>query len=167
MSNEEPKVKSLIRIGADDRDLDDLDMTAADRKFRAAWTFDGDAVVLDPQKMKERAKQLVNEWRDTEKHKPITVNGVTFSADAESINNIDRALLGANVIEASGQTFSVEWSDAENNRVTLDKTALATLGLSLMSRTDQIYVQSRTKKEAIEAATTVAEIYAILAEIGK
>jgi hypothetical protein len=167
MSDEQPKVQTLIRIGSEDRDADDLDMTAADRKFRDAWTFEGDAVVLDPQKMKPRAQQLVNEWRDAEKHKPITIPAGTFSADEASVANVDRALQGATIIEAGGQPFSVEWSDHENNAVVLDKTALAQLGLAIMGRTDQLYRSARAKKAAIDEATTVAEIKAILAEIGK
>ena len=56
-------VQTLINIDGDVRDASSLTVPA-DRTFRGAWTFNGDAIEIDPVKQREIYRGLINAERD-------------------------------------------------------------------------------------------------------
>jgi hypothetical protein len=161
----EENVSTIIQIGSESRNAETLNMAGADRKFRSAWAFSGDVVVLDPQKMKPKARELINAWRYRRRFEPILYNGKLFSADRDSVLNVSGAVQMAGIVAQAGQPFSVEWSTHDDEAVTLDGAAITGLGLAIGQRTDHVFVEARSKKDQIETATSEAEIRAILATI--
>jgi hypothetical protein len=90
---------------------------------------------------------------------PITVDGKTYDADQISQQKIAGAIQLAQLI---GPEFELEWTLSDNTAVALSAAELATVGISIGQRTQQIYdtgrwlrgeVHDAITKEAVEAVT--------------
>jgi hypothetical protein len=88
---------------------------------------------------------------------PIAYMSTTFQADANS------QILLNQVLTACGGTLPTgfQWYDANNVGVTMTYAQLAGLAGALLVRGQPLFVNKQTKKAAIRAATTVAEVQAI------
>ena len=134
-----------------------------DRLFRSAWRLQGQVILIDLELMKPLACAKVNEWRDAQNLTPLTVVGLgTFTADEQSVRNIIVAAQMAAVAKGAGQPYTVEWSLDDNSKIDMSADQIISLGTAMGQRTAALYVTARGHKNAIEAATTVAEVEAVL-----
>jgi hypothetical protein len=157
--------KTYIQIGSETVASDDVVGTLPDREFRDAWCLEGKAVKLDVGRMKPLAKDKVTAWREAKLTAPLTLLGVTYSADQKSQDLIDRATQLAEKLEGNGATFETEWSDVQGNSVPMDRFKIDQLGIAIGVRTSQYHVAARAKKAEIDAAETEEAIRAVLATL--
>ena len=91
----------------------------------------------------------------------ITVQNVTFKADAETRAELMQEALVAQMAIADGLSYSLDWERANGNGITLTAAQVKTLVRAINNRTAQIRVAARAKRQAIEAATSKAEVEAV------
>ncbi len=159
---------SLIDIGGDVRDISSL-VIPQTKDFRSAWKYDNQAIVIDVDLAKPIAKDKINVYRNNKKHAPFIVDGLgEFSADEQSKGNIDGAVLSASLTLSpayTGPAFSVEWSLHDDTAIILDASQMIQVGMTLIAHINTQYIIARTRRKAVEDATTFAEIEAVLAEL--
>jgi len=95
---------------------------------------------------------------------PITVGNNTFDADADSQSKIAGAVQLAQLSLMAGQQYSIDWTLVDNSVATLTAQELIAVGVALGTRTSAIYATARNLRSQIEAATTTAEVEAIVWE---
>jgi len=86
---------------------------------------------------------------------PITYAGHTFQADAASV------ALMAQVASALPAGASIGWYDIDNIEVPLTDVQFAELRRAILTRGQPLFAKKQTLKDAIRAATTVAEVEAV------
>ena len=91
----------------------------------------------------------------TEKESPITYAGHTFQADAVSVE------LMTQVASSLPAGAGIGWYDIDNIEVLLTDVQFAELRGAILMRGQPLFKKRRTLKDAIAAATTVAEVEAI------
>lgn len=89
---------------------------------------------------------------------PLSYLETTFDADFASQQKINGAVTLALM---SGSLTTMDWTDANNNTVTLTKVELLGLGAALGQRTSDIYSQARALRTQVESATSVEELNAV------
>lgn len=103
---------------------------------------------------KESAKAQVNEERDLAIASGVAYDGHTFQSNKQSIDD----LTAVSTLSLINDGIVVPWFTADNVVVNLDATDIQTLaGLFAQHKTTHV-VAARTKKDAIESATTIAEV---------
>jgi len=90
-----------------------------------------------------------------EKEAPITYAGHVFQADAASIE------LMTQVASALPAGAGIGWHDIENIEVPLTDVQFAELRGAILTRGQPLFKKRRSLKDAIRAATTVAEVETI------
>ena len=91
----------------------------------------------------------------TEKEAPITYAGHVFQADAGSVE------LMTQVASALPAGASVDWYDIANTAVPLTDVQFAELRGAILMRGQLLFKKRRQLKDAINSATTVADVEAI------
>lgn len=89
---------------------------------------------------------------------PITVAGKTYDADAASQQKIAGAIQLAQLL---GPEFELSWTLADNTAVALTAAELATVGIAIGQRTQQIYDTGRIVRGDVDDATTKEAVEAI------
>lgn len=87
---------------------------------------------------------------------PISFQGLMFQADAESV------ALMAQVATALPSDSSINWYDIENISLVLSAASFAELRGAILMRGQPLFSKKQTLKAAIRAATTVAEVEAVV-----
>jgi len=161
-------VKSYIDIDGEVRDVEELDMSNADRKFRDAWQFNGDVVEHDVDKMRPIAKKLVYEWAGESKDEPIEVGGVRYLCTPTARANISEKIQYLNSNSPGQVNIDAYYAADEYGDISeLTEAELRDLYNAIVVRSDQIETDQKSHVDAINAATTSAEIEAIIDGIGK
>jgi hypothetical protein len=91
----------------------------------------------------------------------ITVQNVTFKADAETRSELMQEALVAQMSLIDGQAYTLDWDRANGNDITLTASQVKALVRAMNNRTVQIRAALRTKRQAVESASTIAEVQAI------
>jgi hypothetical protein len=89
---------------------------------------------------------------------PIAYLATTFQAD-----NVSTVLLSQTItmLQATS-TPSVTWWDTTNTGVTMTTAQLIGLGAAIFARGQTLFAHKQTQKAAIRAATTVAQVQAVI-----
>jgi hypothetical protein len=92
------------------------------------------------------------------------IGGVTmrFDGDAENQRRLQGAVALAQVAAAVNQPFAVTWTLADNSVVTLSASNITAAGVALGTHVTACFDRGRTLRAQIEAATTKAELDAII-----
>lgn len=88
----------------------------------------------------------------------LTVGAMTFDATAVSQQQINGAVTLALLAPSD---WTIDWTLGDNTTATLTKAEMIAVGVALGARTSAIYAQGRVLREAIDAATTAAEVEGI------
>ena len=96
--------------------------------------------------------------RATRCEEPLTVGTRTFDATAYSQTQINGAVTLAML---APDTWTLNWTLADNSVVTLTKAEVIELGLALGQRTNEVFEAARLLRVQVEAATTTEELNAI------
>lgn len=89
---------------------------------------------------------------------PIAYNGTTFQADNGSTVLMSQTIQ----MMTSNNVASVTWWDINNVGQTLTLAQLVGLGAAIFARGQTLFAHKQTQKAAIRAATTVAQVQAIV-----
>jgi hypothetical protein len=112
--------------------------------------------VLKKRKLREmRAAAVAADQAD------ITLSGNTFAADSASRAQLYNEALVAQMNLIDGQAFSLTWERADGSAVTLTAAQLKAIIRAIRQRTDDIRAQFRARRQAINAATTQAQVEAV------
>lgn len=84
-----------------------------------------------------------------------------MDADAESRANIAGAALAAMAAQLGAATFSVVWTTAENEAVTLDAAGMIAVGNAVTAKVNGAYQRARALRDQIDAAPDAATLDAI------
>lgn len=125
------------------------------------WTYDGAAFAPPVKSLEEvRAERLtlMDDTYETLEHEPIAYMGTVFQADDYS-----QDLIAKTLVALGGATpADLGWWDATNTRVLMTNAQLQGLGQAIFARNQPLYLNKQARKAAIRAATTVAEIEAVI-----
>jgi len=127
-----------------------------------AAPFDGGVIVpdetatLDSQKARKHAE--VKMTRDTKEWSGVLTPSGLIDSDPDSQRKISGAVSAAIVI---GDTFSREWRMKDNSVVTLDKTDMITVGLTVMQHVSACQDKKNALDAQIDAVSTIEDLQAI------
>lgn len=92
----------------------------------------------------------------------IVVGGYTFNADPESRSELFEKAMLAKLAADDGLPFSVAWDDANGAPVTLNANQTKAIIRAIDARADQLRATARSLRQQINAATTEAEVNAVV-----
>jgi hypothetical protein len=92
----------------------------------------------------------------------FTVGGYGFDCDLESQTRISSAFQAAMDARTNGEPFSIDWTLADNTDVTLSRAQVIAVGRALQAHVNAQYNKARQKRAQINAATTKAQLDAIV-----
>ena len=121
-----------------------------------SWTDQRSLSVAMQDKWNE-IKEARNAALNTDLSTPYGV----FDANANSQKAITDAVLMLQTMANMGNPITIDFTLADNSTVTLTTSQMIEVGLILGQRTQTVFATGRIKREAIDAATTVAEVEAI------
>lgn len=104
---------------------------------------------------KARYINAAKAYRDTQEVEPITYNGNTFDYDDKAR---ERLLIARTAIEDAGGTGTIDWTLADQSRVTIGLTDFIGINATAAARSNTLHVNYTATKAAILAATTVEEL---------
>lgn len=119
---------------------------------------------IDPRDLaqKQEAKwEEIKQIRSQKEFSPFTWDSSEFDADSESQRRIQGAAQLAMIAAGASQSFSIDWTLADNTVHTLSGADMISVGLALGTHVATQYEIARTLRTAIEATTTEEELNAI------
>lgn len=120
----------------------------------SSWLIPGERLVL----VKEQAKQGISDARNVAEVQGFTAFGKLFDSDPRAVQRISVAVQAA---QAVGETFSIEWTCADNSTITLDHDQMLALPAFMADAANALHTKSRMLKAAIDAAQTLEEVESI------
>lgn len=135
-------------------------------KYIQAWKVAG-APTRTLAEVKADQRIQINSIRDSIEQSgfPYDVGGTTYQFDSNPISSqrISLAALAARDAIASGTdgSFNIDWTTKDNQSVALNASQLAKMPTALATYAAVLHSIANTRKAAIDAATTVAEVLAI------
>lgn len=124
------------------------------RKATKAWE-------LDISVARSRSCEALKVARNATEFGPFTYNGMTFDGDVDAQRRLAGLVSAAKSAIAAGHSFAKDFTLADNSVVQL--TAEDFIGIEMVKiwQVDAAFQEYRTKKAAIEVATTLEELEAI------
>jgi len=131
----------------------------------SAWDFSTMSWVstVTIEERRYSAWQSMKANRDEQNLKPIVVNGNLFDANQLSQQRINGAVTLAMLAPDS---WTIEWTLADNTTVTLTKQDILDLGIAIGTRTSQVFEYARQLRAQIEQTNTLEELSSITWEFG-
>ena len=114
--------------------------------------------VLNLAAAKAQARDVITTARNNEERNGFFAYGKLFDSDSLAIQRISVAAQAAQVV---GETFSIEWTCADNSGITLDYAQMLSLPLLMAQAANVLHVKARDLKAQIDVAITLEEIEAI------
>jgi len=109
--------------------------------------------------LKLAANTRINTARDQAERGGFPAFGKMFDSDSLSVQRINTAVQTANVV---GESFSIDWTCADNSSITLDAAQMQALPAFLAQYADTFHTKAKGLKATITAATTLEEIEAVV-----
>ena len=110
----------------------------------------------------EKAWARIKSARAAAESAGFLCGGVRYDSDPASQQRISSAVTLAMVAEAAGQPFTITWTAADNNVISLDAAGMIAVGQACGQYIADIFARARTLREQIEAATTADQLDAIV-----
>ena len=104
---------------------------------------------------KARYIKAAKAYRDTQEVTPVTYNGNTFDYDDKAR---ERLLIARTAIEDAGGTGTIDWTLADQSRVTIGLNDFKGINAAAAIRSNTLHVNYTNTKAAILAAETVEEM---------
>lgn len=111
---------------------------------------------------KADACQTISLARNLAERSGFTAYDKVFDSDDKSVQRITIAAQAAGFAKAAGQVFNIEWTLADNSTMMLDADQMIGLPLLMAEYANQLHVKARGLKDQINAATTLAEVDAVV-----
>lgn len=100
--------------------------------------------------------------RDTREVEPITYNGNRYDYDDKARDRINAAIIA---LELQGEGATIDWTTADNQDVKVTANDLRMVIAAVAVRSNKLHTAYRIAKEKVEAATTAAEVEAIILNV--
>lgn len=126
------------------------------------WGIESDSWEMDENSIsqaKHSRKQLINLNRDNARNAGFMAFGKLFDSNEAARTNIMFAAQAAMLLP---DTFTIDWTCADNTQITLNKEQLLQLPVLLVSAGDALHQKALALKVQIDAATTLEEIEAVI-----
>ena len=100
--------------------------------------------------------------RDSKEVEPITYNGNLYDYDDKARERINAAIIA---LELQGEGATIDWTTATNADVKVTANDLRMVIVAVAVRSNKLHTAYRVAKEKVEAATTAAEVEAIILNV--
>jgi hypothetical protein len=125
------------------------------------------AMLTAPERTLDEVKadkvQRLKAERDAREVEPITYNGNSYDYDDKARERINAAIIALDVQTAQAKAVaSLDWTTADNADVSVTADDLRCVIASVAQRSNALHVAYRKAKDKVEAATTVAEVEAVI-----
>lgn len=111
---------------------------------------------------KANQRQQINSIRDTIEQSGFEYLGKQIDSDSVSVQRITVASQAAMAALQAGLPFLLEWTCQDGTTLELDGVAMLGMSPALAMFANALHVHAKTKKDLIEAATTVEAVAAIV-----
>ena len=101
------------------------------------------------------AKVRINAARNLSELNGFAAYGKTFDSDPVSVQRISIGVQSANAV---GESFSINWTCADNSVITLDYSQMIALPVFMANAANQLHIKARDLKDQIDAAQSLEEI---------
>lgn len=101
-------------------------------------------------------RQQINAWRMREIARGIDYDGNGYDTTEQSIININGAVTMAMLAQANSQSYSIDWTLADNTTIALDADGMIGLGVAVGTHVDAMYQAARAHKDAIKSLDEAA-----------
>lgn len=108
----------------------------------------------------------INAERDRREEAGFPYRGKWIDSTPRSVQRITAAALAAQAILASGQSYSVDWTCADNSTLPLDAHGVIGIPVALARHAAALHDHARSLKAAVEAADSEAALAAIDIQAG-
>jgi hypothetical protein len=127
------------------------------RDVEAEWV-DGVGLRVPIPIQRQRLRDHVNFIRDTLQDNICSTPAGVVQCDEKSKTKINGLVLMATLAKSNEQSFSVEFTKADNSRVTLDADGMIALGVAVGNYVSACHERATALKEEIEAASSQEEL---------
>lgn len=142
-------------------------ITSADvTEFLATHSLDGTAYVSDLSQIKQAKWQEILVARTEAENGGCMTPLGRVDTTPSSRNKITGAVQMATLSQMGGQPFSMSWTMEDNSDIEHDGPQMMALGIAVGQHVSLCHSVGRTKRDALELATTVTEIDALTADSG-
>ncbi|WP_337807663.1 DUF4376 domain-containing protein [Phascolarctobacterium succinatutens] len=100
--------------------------------------------------------------RDNLEVEPIAYNGHLYDYDSKARDRISAAIIA---LELQGEGATIEWTTADNADTPVTATDLKMIIAAVAVRSNKLHTAYRVTKEKVEAATTAADVEAVIFKV--
>lgn len=108
--------------------------------------------------IKAEARERITTARNTEESAGFTAYGKVFDSDSAALQRISVVALAAKMAD---ETFSIDWTCADNSVITLSKAQFSMLPAIMAQAANALHIKARALKAQIDAASSLEEIEAV------
>lgn len=112
--------------------------------------------------VKQRKILMLKRQRDTAEVEPIEYGGHSFDYDDKARDRISAAIIA---LELQGEGATIEWTTADNADTPVTANDLKMIIAAVAVRSNKLHTAYRVTKEKVEAATTAADVEAVIFKV--
>lgn len=111
---------------------------------------------------KNRRIEILKMQRDKAEVEPIEYNGHSYDFDSKARDRISAAIIA---LELQGEGATIEWTTADNADTPVTANDLKMIIAAVAVRSNKLHTAYRVTKEKVEAATTAADVEAVIFKV--
>lgn len=119
-------------------------------------------ITIGDNSYKEATWERLKAARDAAEYGGFMYNGAKFDSDQVSRARINGAVTLAMIAQMMSAPYSQDWILADNTTMALDAQGMIGVGIALGMHVKTIFDNATAKRAEVEAATTVAQLDAIV-----
>lgn len=112
--------------------------------------------------IKQRKITKLKYQRDKAEVTPIEYNGHSYDFDSKARDRISAAIIA---LELQGEGATIEWTTADNADTPVTANDLKMIIAAVAVRSNKLHTAYRVTKEKVEAATTAADVEAVILKV--
>lgn len=112
--------------------------------------------------IKQRKIAELKYQRDKAEVEPIAYQGYSFDYDDKARDRINAAIIA---LELQGEGATIEWTTADNADTPVTANDLKMIIAAVAVRSNKLHTAYRVTKEKVEAATTAADVEAVIFKV--
>lgn len=112
--------------------------------------------------IKQRKIAELKAERDEAEVTPIEYNGHSYDFDSKARDRINAAIIA---LELQGEGATIEWTTADNADTPVTANDLKMIIAAVAVRSNKLHTAYRVSKEKVEAATTAADVEAVIFKV--
>lgn len=132
----------------------------------SGWVLDVAAAASYLQDRRTTRLAAINTERDRREEAGFPYRGQILDSTPRSVQRITAAALAAQAALAAGQSFSLEWTCADNSTLTLDAGGVSGMPVALAQHAAALHAHARSLKAAVDAANSEAALATIDIQAG-